>query len=243
MDEATEWRDKYDKNAKKLNKADVELAELRRLTEVLKQKAAEDAADGDACASERTRLGSEVRAHLINEAAEKRAREDSVRRIRELEEDLTAARIQRDRERREEESLRSELAQAREDVSLLEEELARHKRWKQQVEQKLKRLGGAGLEIARHSRGEYNNNNSSSSHGNHGNHDNHSNHNKRFLGGGIRAHGGASGRAKGIRGGDGGGEEGEEEKEGKEEEREGDEREGEARKAKGVTVGVGGKDE
>jgi chromosome segregation ATPase len=133
MDEATEWRDKYDKNAKRLNKADVELTELRRVSEVLKQKGAEDAADGDACTSERTRLESEVRAHLINEAAEKKAREDSSRKVKELEEDLTSARIQRDREKREEEALRADLAQAQEDVSLLEEELARHKRWKQQV--------------------------------------------------------------------------------------------------------------
>ena len=32
------------------------------------------------------------------------------------------------------------------------EELGRHKRWKQQVELKLKRLGGAGLEIAKHAK-------------------------------------------------------------------------------------------
>ena len=55
------------------------------MSEVLKQKAAEDAADVDACTSERTRLESEVRARLINEAAEKKAREDSARRARELE--------------------------------------------------------------------------------------------------------------------------------------------------------------
>ena len=155
MDEATEWRDKYDKSAKRLNKDEVELAELRRVTETLKQKAADDAAEGDACTSERTRLEAEARQHLIDVAAEKKAREDNARRVRELEEDLTSARIQRDRERREEEALRADLAQAQEMNEMLQEELARHKRWKQQVELKLKRLGGAGLEIAKHAKGDY----------------------------------------------------------------------------------------
>jgi hypothetical protein len=53
----------------------------------------------------------QVRAHLINEAAEKRTRENDSRRVRELEEDLTTAKIQRDRETRAEETLRAELAQ------------------------------------------------------------------------------------------------------------------------------------
>ena len=61
MDEATEFRDKYSKSAKKVNKMEVEVAELRRVVDVLKQSSAEAAADGDACTSTRTRLESEAR--------------------------------------------------------------------------------------------------------------------------------------------------------------------------------------